>query len=154
MANTIIIKRSSEVGKVPTSGQLQVGEIAVNLADRKLYSKTAGNTVVLIGSGAVQDASITTTSVSQTALVSFPTTSYGSGEFLIQATQGTSRHSTKILVAHNSTTAIATEYGELITNSELFSVEVDINSGNVRVLVTPTSATSTVFNTVYTLVAA
>lgn len=154
MANTIIIKRSSEVGKVPTSGQLQVGEIAVNLADRKLYSKTAGNTVVLIGSGAVQDATITTTSVAQTTLVAFPVADYGSGEFLIQATQGSERHTTKILVVNNSSTAIATEYGELITNTELFSVEVDVNSANVRVLVTPTSATSTVFKTVYTLVGA
>jgi hypothetical protein len=51
MANTLIIKRSSVVGKVPVAGDLQVGELAVNLADAKLYSKNAGGTVIQLGGG-------------------------------------------------------------------------------------------------------
>jgi hypothetical protein len=52
MANTIQIKRSSTATSVPTSGQLEVGELAVNLADKKLYSKNASGVVVeLDGSG-------------------------------------------------------------------------------------------------------
>jgi acyl-coenzyme A thioesterase PaaI-like protein len=46
MSNTIQIKRSSTAASVPTAGQLAVGELAVNLADRKLYTKNASNAVV------------------------------------------------------------------------------------------------------------
>ena len=46
MSNTIQIKRSSTAAAVPTAGQLAVGELAVNLADKKLYTKDASNAVV------------------------------------------------------------------------------------------------------------
>jgi hypothetical protein len=46
MSNTIQIKRSTTAGAVPTAGQLAQGELAVNLADRKLYTKNASNVVV------------------------------------------------------------------------------------------------------------
>lgn len=51
MANKIIIKRSSVAGNVPASGALEVGELAVNLADAKLYTKNAGGTVIQLGGG-------------------------------------------------------------------------------------------------------
>jgi hypothetical protein len=51
MANKIIIKKSSTASQIPTALQLDVGELAVNLADQKLYSKNAGGTVVLVGTG-------------------------------------------------------------------------------------------------------
>lgn len=46
MSNTIQIKRSSTTAAVPTAGQLAQGELAVNLTDRKLYTKDASNAVV------------------------------------------------------------------------------------------------------------
>jgi hypothetical protein len=46
MADTIKIKRSSTAGAVPTVGQLAQGELAVNLADKKLFTKDASNIVV------------------------------------------------------------------------------------------------------------
>lgn len=46
MANTFIPKRSSVAGKVPLTTDLQTGEIAVNLADRKIYSKDAAGNVI------------------------------------------------------------------------------------------------------------
>lgn len=51
MANKIILKKTSTASKVPLSTDLDVGEIAVNLADQKLYSKNAGGTVILVGQG-------------------------------------------------------------------------------------------------------
>lgn len=51
MANKIILKKSSTASKVPLATDLEVGEIAVNLADQKLYTKNASGTVVLVGSG-------------------------------------------------------------------------------------------------------
>ena len=51
MANKIILKKTSTASKVPLSTDLEVGEIAVNLADQKLYSKNAGGTVIVVGQG-------------------------------------------------------------------------------------------------------
>lgn len=55
MANTIQIKRSSTAAAVPTAGQLAVGELALNLADKKIFSKDAsGNILTLVGAPALQ----------------------------------------------------------------------------------------------------
>lgn len=51
MANKIIPKKSSVPSAVPTPAQLDVGEIAFNLADKKIYSKDAGGTVIEMGGG-------------------------------------------------------------------------------------------------------
>jgi hypothetical protein len=39
-------KRSESASSVPASGDLEVGEIAVNSADQKIYTKKADGTVV------------------------------------------------------------------------------------------------------------
>jgi hypothetical protein len=52
MATTIKIKSSSVPSKVPSAGSLEVAELAINLADQKLYSKDGSNTVFELG-GAV-----------------------------------------------------------------------------------------------------
>jgi hypothetical protein len=49
MANKLIAKRSSVAGKVPATTDLDVGEIAVNLADRKIFTKDSAGTVVQLG---------------------------------------------------------------------------------------------------------
>lgn len=51
MANKLILKRSSVASKVPLATDLEPGELAVNLADQKLYSKRSDGTVILVGSG-------------------------------------------------------------------------------------------------------
>ena len=51
MANTIQLKRSSAAGVVPSAGSLVAGELAVNTADGKLYTKKDDGTVVAIGGG-------------------------------------------------------------------------------------------------------
>ena len=48
---TLLTKRTSVVGRVPTAQQLAVGELAINLADRILFSKDAGGTVFSLGEG-------------------------------------------------------------------------------------------------------
>ncbi len=109
----------------------------------------------LVIDGALRDYStLTTTATTQVALVSFAAATYGSGEVIIQATQGAIRQISKLLVVHNGTIADATEYGSIQTGVRLFTTEVDISAGNVRVLVTPTSATSTVYKASYTLIGA
>jgi len=49
MATKIILKKSSTVGAIPLSTDLELGEVALNLADRKLYTKDNSNNVVQVG---------------------------------------------------------------------------------------------------------
>ena len=48
----ITIKKSSVEGKVPLADDLQIAELAVNLKDRKLYTKDADGNVVGLGGAA------------------------------------------------------------------------------------------------------
>lgn len=46
MANKIKIKRNELQGQAPAANDLEVGEIAMNPTDQKLYTKKTDNTVV------------------------------------------------------------------------------------------------------------
>ena len=95
---------------------------------------------------------ITRESTSQVDLDTFSATTYSGAEVNIMAISSGERHITKLLVVHDGTTAYATEYGSVYTNTPLATYDVDISGGNVRIRVTPASATSTVFNTLVTLI--
>jgi hypothetical protein len=49
MANTIKHKRSSTAGATPSSGSLVAGELAINTADGKVFTKKDNGTVVRVG---------------------------------------------------------------------------------------------------------
>jgi hypothetical protein len=54
MATVFKPKRSEVAASIPTTGQLEVGEIALNITDGKFYTKTSGNIVKEVGgAGAV-----------------------------------------------------------------------------------------------------
>ena len=42
----VLLKRSSVIGRVPTTGDLDYGELAINFADGKIYYKNASNQIV------------------------------------------------------------------------------------------------------------
>ena len=71
MANKIIIKKSSVAGKVPAAGDLEIGELAVNLTDQKLYSKNASGTVVQLGGGSGSGDVVGPSSATDNALARF-----------------------------------------------------------------------------------
>jgi hypothetical protein len=69
MAQSIILKRSSLPGKVPNTGTLNIGEIAINTYDGKLFVKRSGNVDSI--EGIVVTNSTTTGSISITDSGSF-----------------------------------------------------------------------------------
>ena len=87
----------------------------------------------------------TTTSTTTTSLDSLDVTVFRTAKYVIEAVSGGEVHTVEVLLTHNGTTAAQTTYGEIYTGSSLFSVSCDVNSGYARLLVTPASATSTVF---------
>lgn len=86
----------------------------------------------------------TTTSTSAHVVDSFAAADFRTAKYIVQMTSGSDYHATEALVIHNGTTSSVTEYAQIFTNSSLGTVDTDINSGNVRLLVTPTNATTTV----------
>ena len=50
MAQTIKIKRSETVGNVPTGSDLATHEIAMNVSDKKIFTKKADGTIVTVAS--------------------------------------------------------------------------------------------------------
>ena len=55
MAITLVHKKSTVPGTVPAAGQLTVGEIAVNLADKKWFTKTTSGAIVCLNQITVLD---------------------------------------------------------------------------------------------------
>ena len=73
MANVVKHKRSSTAGETPAASDLEVGEIAINTADAKLFVKhTDGNVVEISGSGGGGGSALVWTS----ALANTGTTNY------------------------------------------------------------------------------
>lgn len=74
MANEIIVKRSAVAGKVPTTTDLELGELAVNTYDGKLYLKkdvSGTQTVVEVGGAGGGDVSSSSTSAVDNAITRF-----------------------------------------------------------------------------------
>ena len=95
MANTIKIKRSAVSGKVPTTAQLELGELAVNTHDGKLYTKKDDGTaaVVQIGDAAsTADALSTARTIALGGDVSGSTSFDGSANVTITATVADDSH--------------------------------------------------------------
>ncbi len=60
MAGTVVkIKQSSVAGKLPSASDLQQGELALNTADIKLYSKNGAGEIITLASGAAAAAKTT-----------------------------------------------------------------------------------------------
>ena len=87
----------------------------------------------------------TTSSTTQTAIASYATASFVGLEVTVVADDATERTITKLLVVHDGTTAVATQYGEVNTDTALATYDVDISGSNVRLLATAAAATSTTY---------
>jgi hypothetical protein len=51
MATTIVTKNSSTASAVPTTGQLVQGELAVNVADKKLFTEDNAGSIIVLADG-------------------------------------------------------------------------------------------------------
>ena len=100
----------------------------------------------------VVSTSQTLATAAETPIYAFSHTSYAGAEFVIQMTQGSNRHITKLLITHDGTTPIATEFGVVYTTNELATFDIDISGPVIRLKATPASASSTDFKIVATLI--
>jgi len=89
----------------------------------------------------------TTTATTQVTVASYNATTYNGIKVVVTMhdSVATERSITEILITHDGTTAVATEYAQVNTATALATFDVDISGGNVRILATPASTNSTAF---------
>ena len=128
------------------------GMIRYNSDDAQFEGYANGEWGAIAGGGG-DTQTATTTATTQATLATYAKADYEAMEILLVANDGTNRTITKLLVTHDGTTAVATQYGEVNTDTALATYDVDINGANVRVLVTAASTTSTAHTAIATLIA-
>ena len=89
-------------------------------------------------------ATATFTSATQQVFGTVPIATFRTVKYTWQISRGTEFQALETLVTHDGTTAHMTAYADVRTGSNLADFNVDISGGNMRILVTPTSAASTV----------
>jgi len=66
-------------------------------------------------------------------------------KYIISATHASAgTHSAEVLLINNGTNSYFVQYGDVFSSSSLFSLDSDIDSGNMRLLITPTNTDTTV----------
>jgi len=119
-----------------------------NNIDLALTPKGTGVVVVNTNLGITSLTASTSATTADQVLAAFDATLYRTIKLTVQATDGTNYQSTEILAIHNGNTANHTEYGTVTVGSACASYTVDYFVGTpstVRLLATPTSATSTTY---------
>lgn len=119
---------------LPTSGGT-VGQV--------LTSNGTGVATFADAGGGLDETTASTSSTTQTAIATYSATTYGSAKLLVVAKRGSERQISELLIVHDGTTAVATEYGQVYTDASLATFDVDIAAGNIRLLATANSATTT-----------
>mgnify|MGYP000450275477 FL=1 len=125
---------------VDVTGDTMSGKLTVNNDIEQDHSRMISKTT-------------TTSATSQADLYSFPHSAFGSAEIIIQAKDGTTRHITKLLITHDGSTAMGTEFGSISTSgSDLATYDVEISGPLLTLKGTPASSNSTTYKIVGTLI--
>ncbi len=148
---------------VYTSGYEQVYINGVKLVSGSDYTATS-STVVTLTENALSGDVVEVTAITEAAnlvqgfftSLSATTTSEQvlstngiankSIKYVVQATHSSGIHSAEVLLINDGTNAYFVQYGDVYSGSSLFTLSTDVNSGNMRLLVTPAN-TNTTFKT-------
>jgi len=150
--NNAFLPASTNVGGA-SNGLLDLGSTGRRFKDLHL-SGTATAASITLPDAMHKSDTATLATVTQTAIATFPKATYGAAKFIVTAKDGVNRQISEILVTHNGSTAIATEYGTIVTAGTLATYDVDISGANVRLLTTGSSINSTIYKIVETLIEA
>lgn len=148
---------------VYTSGYEQVYINGVKLVSGSDYTATS-STVVTLTENALSGDVVEVTAITEAAnlvegfftSLSATTTSEQvlstngiankSIKYVVSASHSSGVHSAEVLLINDGTNAYFVQYGDVYSGSSLFTLSTDVNSGNMRLLVTPAN-TNTTFKT-------
>jgi len=110
MANTIILKRSATQGNIPTTSQIELGEVAINTYDGKVYiKKSVSGTPTIVEVGPVVSVNATTGAV----VLGSDEITEGSSNLYFTDARGRAAISAGTGISYNSTT------GEIQTSQDI-----------------------------------
>jgi hypothetical protein len=142
---TGIFGANSIVTSVIRGGNVQFSSnSAVSVVSNTDFGNSSVN--VLTTRNAVEQikaASYTSTNTDLQAMDTFALADYRSGKYVISLTSATSYQITELAVLHDGTNTYTTEYATLLSGSTLATFSANVLSGNIRLNVTPTSASTT-----------
>lgn len=107
----------------------------------------SGDGSALTGIEAFNTQTASTSSTAQTAIATYAVASYDGVKAVITVADSTAgeRTITEMIITHDGTTAVATEYAIVNTDTTRATFDVDISGGNIRILATPVSSNSMSF---------
>jgi len=125
-----------------------------DIADVTITSAAVGQVLSWSGSAWVNSTleafdtqTASTTATTQVAIATYAVASYDGVKAVITVADSTAGERTiaEIVITHDGTTAVATEYAIVNTATKLAEFDVDISGGNIRILATPASGNSMSF---------
>ena len=118
------------------------------------YNADSNDTVVissfskasLVDIGLTPGSATIGTAATQYVADTYSATTHRTSKFLIELAIDSDNkyHATEVLLTHNGTTVFMSQYGHVTSDSSLGEFDADINSGNVRLLVTPSLNDTTI----------
>jgi len=139
MANTVKLKKSSVLGKIPQSADLDYGELALNYADGKLYFKDSSNVIQLFGASSATD-TLTNKTLNNSTInnTSIGATTPSTGAFTTLNASGKTTLTGEVLISNATGSGGAAEGGELhfaipTSNTTLSGpIAIDIYENRIR----------------------
>ena len=148
--NVTINSSSVFIGSAVQLGNtaIAIGNSTVNTS---INSTSIDTTTLLLGvaNAAMSYFTFTTTGTSQQVIDQFTLATYRGGRYTMSVKDNTANgyQMADVLVMHDGTTALFTEYAILTTNASLGSISAIVTGANVQMIFTPTSANNTVQGT-------
>ena len=148
MASVIKLKRNSSAGVTPSGGDLQAGELAINLADKKLFSSTDGSDVIQISGDAYEVNAVANTTAGSVKLTGTGNASNSQVNFVGANGIGITSNATTVIVTANTVdvdlaTVANTSSANLVLSGGGESETVKL-SGNNGLVVAATNTTNIV----------
>jgi hypothetical protein len=133
---------------VPTINTLNdIGDVTITSVSTGQVLSWSGSAWVNSTLEAFDTQTASTTAITQIAIANYAVASYDGVKAVITVADSTAVERTiaEIVITHDGTTAVATEYGIVNTATKLAEFDVDISGGNIRLLATPASTNSMSF---------
>jgi hypothetical protein len=100
---------------------------------------------VIFANGSIFSAALTTSATTANQVVdTVAIATYRTVKYTVSVTSGSAYQASEILVIHDGAAATITEYAYVATGSSLASFDADISATDLRLLVTPVNAVTTV----------
>jgi len=127
-------------GNLVVSGNLNAGNVIVSGQTTFISANS-----VTIGISEVNSISIITSTTNDQIIDTFSATNYRAAQYMISMNSGTDYEVTQVNLIHNDSDTFITEFGTILTSANLLGTfSASYVSGNVRLNIVPTFATTTI----------